>query len=175
MISGGLHPLWIYCTCTNDEGEILLCCAACAKRAFVSAGPKGEGGLDDATGASKSAGGGASMKQTSNTVNLGEKSSLCTHILSCLCAEDCARLVFRYVDLEWIVGIAVVLQKSKLSYCQAVPIERVVRGACSARQVTFKFFHKCDDYVGKVKRGDEGDAFGMGFKFPWQKKKEESQ
>ena len=35
------------------------------------AGPKGEGGLDDATGASKSAGGGASMKQTSRVVNLG--------------------------------------------------------------------------------------------------------
>lgn len=35
-------------------------------------GPKGEGGLDDATGASKSAGGGASMKQTSQTVNLGK-------------------------------------------------------------------------------------------------------
>ena len=27
--------------------------------------------------------------------------------------------------------------------------------------------------AGKVKRGDEGDAFGMGFKFPWQKKKDE--
>jgi hypothetical protein len=28
--------------------------------------------------------------------------------------------------------------------------------------------------AGKVKRGDEGDAWGMGFKFPWQKKKEEA-
>ena len=72
MISKSLHPLRIYCACTNDEGEILLTCAACSKRAYVSAGPKGEGGLDDATGASKSAGGGASMKQTSNTVNLGK-------------------------------------------------------------------------------------------------------
>lgn len=35
------------------------------------AGPKGEGGLDDATGASGAAGG-ASMKQTSNTVDLSE-------------------------------------------------------------------------------------------------------
>jgi hypothetical protein len=25
--------------------------------------------------------------------------------------------------------------------------------------------------AGKVKRGDEGDSFGMGFRFPWQKKK----
>lgn len=62
--------------------------------ACVQGGPKGEGGLDDATGASKAAGGGASMKQTSQTVNLGD-----------------------------------------------------------------------------VKRGDEGDSWGMGFKFPWQKEK----
>ncbi len=34
-------------------------------------GPKGEGGLDDATGASGAAGG-ASMKQTSGTVDLSE-------------------------------------------------------------------------------------------------------
>ena len=26
-------------------------------------------------------------------------------------------------------------------------------------------------HAGKVRRGDEGDAFGMGFKFPWQKNK----
>ena len=57
-------------------------------------GPKGEGGLDDATGATGSAGG-ASMKQTSSVVDLG-----------------------------------------------------------------------------KVRRGDEGDSWGMpGFKFPWQKDK----
>ena len=24
--------------------------------------------------------------------------------------------------------------------------------------------------AGKINRGDEGDAFGMGFKFPWLKK-----
>ena len=24
--------------------------------------------------------------------------------------------------------------------------------------------------AGKVSRGDEGDGFGMGFRFPWQKK-----
>lgn len=58
----------------------------------IQGGPKGEGGLDDATGAGGA--GGASMKQSSNTVDLG-----------------------------------------------------------------------------KVRRGDEGDAFGMGFKFPWQKNK----
>lgn len=61
----------------------------------VQGGPKGEGGLDDATGASKSAGA-AGMKQTSSALNLG-----------------------------------------------------------------------------KVKRGDEGDSWGMGFKFPWQKKKDD--
>ena len=36
-------------------------------------GPKGEGGLDDATGASKAAGGGASMRQTSAVVDLGKE------------------------------------------------------------------------------------------------------
>lgn len=25
-------------------------------------------------------------------------------------------------------------------------------------------------FAGKVSRGDEGDGFGMGFRFPWQKK-----
>ena len=28
-------------------------------------------------------------------------------------------------------------------------------------------------HAGNVKRGEEGDSFGMGFRFPWQKKKEE--
>lgn len=29
--------------------------------------------------------------------------------------------------------------------------------------------------AGKVKRGDEGDAFGMGFRFPWQKKEKDKE
>ncbi len=41
------------------------------KQPFGTAGPKGEGGLDDATGASGSSGG-ASMKQTSATVDLSK-------------------------------------------------------------------------------------------------------
>jgi hypothetical protein len=39
--------------------------------AWAIAGPKGEGGLDDATGAGGS-GGGASMKQSSGAVDLGQ-------------------------------------------------------------------------------------------------------
>ncbi|CAD7702357.1 unnamed protein product [Ostreobium quekettii] len=65
-----------------NEGQIGNSC--------VQEGPKGEGGLDDATGAGLNAG--ARMSQTANVVNLGD-----------------------------------------------------------------------------MKRGDEGDAFGMDFKFPWQK------
>ncbi len=38
---------------------------------YVCAGPKGEGGLDDASGGSGGSGGGASLKQTSATVDLG--------------------------------------------------------------------------------------------------------
>ena len=38
---------------------------------FSCAGPKGEGGLDDASGGSGGSGGGASLKQTSATVDLG--------------------------------------------------------------------------------------------------------
>lgn len=87
-----------------------------------SAGPKGEGGLDDATGASKAAGGGASMKQTSQTINLGE-----------------------FLTYEF--------GRAFLYNC--VWSGPTICAMCS---------------VGKVSRGDEGDAFGMGFRFPWQKK-----
>jgi len=38
----------------------------------VATGPKGEGGLDDATGQSGGAGGGAGYTQTSATVDLGK-------------------------------------------------------------------------------------------------------
>ena len=38
----------------------------------VQPGPKGEGGLDDATGQSGGAGGGAGYTQTSGTVELGK-------------------------------------------------------------------------------------------------------
>ncbi len=43
------------------------------------AGPKGEGGLDDAPGAGGS--GGASHKQTSNTLDLGPPQVLCKQII----------------------------------------------------------------------------------------------
>ena len=65
------------CMCARRYSQ---CSTGCASSGYSSidriavtsiAGPKGEGGLDDATGASKSAGGGASMKQTSRVVNLG--------------------------------------------------------------------------------------------------------
>ena len=56
--------------------------------AAVQGGPKGEGGLDDATGASGAAGG-ASYKQTSATVDLSEccgwvMSARMERVLSCL-------------------------------------------------------------------------------------------
>ncbi len=41
--------------------------------ACAFAGPKGEGGLDDATGQSGGAGGGAGYTQTSATVDLGKQ------------------------------------------------------------------------------------------------------
>ncbi len=49
--------------------------AACVTpcRARARAGPKGEGGLDDATGQSGGAGGGAGYTQTSATVDLGKE------------------------------------------------------------------------------------------------------
>lgn len=47
----------------------------------MCAGPKGEGGLDDATGASGAAGG-ASMKQTSSAVDLSK--SLASELLGLL-------------------------------------------------------------------------------------------
>ena len=65
------------CMCARRYGQCLTRCACtvCSPidttTPMPNAGPKGEGGLDDATGASKSAGGGASMKQTSRVVNLG--------------------------------------------------------------------------------------------------------
>ena len=53
----------------------------------MAAGPKGEGGLDDATGASGAAGG-AGLKQTSATVDLGTpRSPWCSPWCLCFCLE----------------------------------------------------------------------------------------
>jgi hypothetical protein len=46
-------------------------CSMTAAACLLLLGPKGEGGLDDATGAGGS-GGGASMKQSSGAVDLGQ-------------------------------------------------------------------------------------------------------
>ena len=93
------------------------------------AGPKGEGGLDDATGAGGT--GASSMKQTSGTINLG----------SCWC----------------------MLQSSLEGPRMHSDILKQDEGA--------EIWCLLD--AGDVQRGEEGDSFGMGFRFPWQKKKEE--
>jgi hypothetical protein len=80
----------------------------------VCAGPKGEGGLDDATGQSGGAGGGAGYTQTSATVDLGARRTVDdpgTH----------AHAVRRFADVTAV----------------------------------------CVPTAGKMKRGDEGDSFGM--------------
>ena len=52
--------------------QVSVRASACRSDSYGTchAGPKGEGGLDDATGAGGA--GGASMKQSSNTVDLGK-------------------------------------------------------------------------------------------------------
>ncbi len=68
------HRLHAACLYKNIVGAAAPECSKVVHdvmhRASHVAGPKGEGGLDDATGAG--GGGGASMKQSSGAIHLGE-------------------------------------------------------------------------------------------------------
>ena len=69
-----LHAVTILWLGGYSSAALGLRRSGCATSARWPAGPKGEGGLDDATGAGGA--GGASMKQTSSTVDLSKRQTL---------------------------------------------------------------------------------------------------
>ena len=69
-----LHAVTILWLIVQSSAALGLLQSGCATSACWPAGPKGEGGLDDATGAGGA--GGASMKQTSSTVDLSKQQTL---------------------------------------------------------------------------------------------------
>lgn len=82
---------WFIVLCMHDCAseyaqlpELIICDAG--QQLVHAAGPKGEGGLDDATGAGGA--GGASMKQSSGVVDLGKHQMPPTSrhpVLACTC------------------------------------------------------------------------------------------
>lgn len=96
---GAFRGLWLVQPGARRCGALTLATAGSVLgtartpgRTFTQGGPKGEGGLDDATGASKMAGG-AGSKQTSAVVDLSERlGGGEAAAKACVCARARARV-----------------------------------------------------------------------------------